>query len=129
MKVTDIKMKDCGYNTNMALHDIALGRPLNLNSTRSNANPDAHRDMDGFDLNEELARLWRALHEAKLVKPEDSPELYTFIVEAAGNIDENLRRLGPLPKAWIGSARTWVGTTNPLRRIKDIAEDDEMADV
>ena len=106
---------DCGYNDNMQEYDTALACPLNLKTTRSNANPDAHRDMDGFDQDEELSRLRRAVWEARHVPPWENPGLYRFIVEAFGNIDERLQRLGPLPHAWVGSARTWVGTENQLR--------------
>ena len=105
----------CGYNENMRAYDAAIARPLNLKTTRSNANPDAHRDMDGYDENEELARLRRAVAEAKRVPPTENPALYRFIVVAIVNIDESLQRLGPLPHAWVGSARTWVGTEKPLR--------------
>lgn len=105
----------CGYNDNMRAYDAALACPLNLETTRSNANPDAHRDMDGFDQDEELARLRRAVGEAKQVSPAENPALFWFIVEAFSNIDEQLQRLGPLPHAWVGSARTWVGTECPMR--------------
>lgn len=94
----------CNYNSNMRQFDAELCRPLDLHSTRSDANVDAHRDMDGFDVGEELARLRRAVKEAECVSPEESPELYRFIVEAFGNIDESLRREGDLPRAWWAAA-------------------------
>ncbi len=90
----------CGYNANMAGFDEALRQPLNLQTTRSGQSEDAHRDMDNFDVDDELARLRRAVKEAKTVSPKQSPELYRFIAEAFGNIDESLRRLGSLPEAW-----------------------------
>ncbi len=111
----------CGYNDNMREYDAALARDLNLETTRSNANPDAHQDMDGFDQDVELARLRRAVAEAKQFSPSEKPELYCFIIEAFRNIDEQLQRHGPLPHAWVGSARTWVGTEKPLR-----SQDDEV---
>ena len=117
----------CGYNENMRDYDAALARPLSLETTRSNANVDAHRDMDGFDEDEELARLRRAVAEAKRVSPTENSDLYRFIAEAFGNIDELLQRLGPLPHAWIGSAREWVGTESRLRSVGgDGVEDEEM---
>ncbi len=90
----------CEYSANMAEFDAALSRPLDLKTTRSDQSEDAHRDMDGFDKDEELARLRRAVKETETVSPEENPELYRFIAEAFGNIDETLCRLGPLPKAW-----------------------------
>lgn len=61
----------CGYTTNMREYDEARRQPLCLKSTRSKANGDAHRDMDGFDRNEELARLRRAIKEAYDADAED----------------------------------------------------------
>lgn len=118
----------CGYNDNMREYDAALARPLNLKTTRSNASGDAHRDMDGFDQDEELARLRRAVEETKSVSPTENPALYQFIVETFGNIDEQLQRLGPLPHAWVGSARTWVGTEKPIVRNRDEGTEDEPDD-
>jgi len=118
----------CGYNDNMRGYDAALARPLNLETTRSNASGDAHRDMDGFDQDEELARLRRAVEETKGSAPDDRPQLFRFIVEAFSNIDEQLQRLGPLPHAWVGSARTWVGTESPVRGPTTEALEDDMMD-
>jgi hypothetical protein len=73
-----------------AAHD----RPILLASTRSHADDDAHRDFDQFDVNEELARVRRALHE------EATPAVTNFIATAFSNIDEWIVRGGPLPKAW-----------------------------
>lgn len=92
---------ECNYNSNLRQYDEELCRPLILQSTRSNEDVDAHRDMDGFDVDEELARLRRAL-----VVEEKTPEVCAFIVEAFMNIDESLRREGDLPKAWWAAART-----------------------
>ncbi len=113
MTKTACPIPECGYSANMAEFDAALRRPLDLNTTRSHESKDAHRDMDDFDEDEELARLRRAVKETETVSPEENPELYRFIVEAFGNIDEGLRRLGPLPKAWRGAA------------LEDREEDDE----
>ena len=113
MTKTACPIPECGYSANMAEFDEALRRPLDLNTTRSHESKDAHRDMDDFDEDEELARLRRAVKETETVSPEENPELYRFIVEAFGNIDEGLRRLGPLPKAWRGAA------------LEDLEEDDE----
>lgn len=55
-------------------------------TTRSGASDDAHRDFDGFDIDEELAR-------ARLA-------MIQFVAEAFNNIDEWLIRMGRLPKAW-----------------------------
>ncbi len=104
MTKTACPIPECGYSANMAEFDEALRRPLDLNTTRSHESKDAHRDMDDFDEDEELARLRRAVKETETVSPEENPELYRFIVEAFGNIDEGLRRLGPLPQAWFGAA-------------------------
>lgn len=106
----------CGYNANMNGFDEALRRPLNLQTTRSHLSEDAHRDMDGFDENEELARLRRAVKETERVSPEENPDLYRFIAEAFGNIDENLRRLGPLPEAWKGAADEELRGVPQLKR-------------
>lgn len=89
------------YNANMRAYDEARRRPLNLKSTRaSKEDEDAHRDMDGFDVDEELARLRRAIKETETVAPGDNPALYRFIAEAFDNIDENHVRSGPIPRSW-----------------------------
>jgi hypothetical protein len=74
-------------------------RPLILTSTRSNTNDDAHRDFDEFDVNEELARLRRALRE------DMTAAVSTFIASATTNIDEWLTRGGGMPDAWRTAAR------------------------
>lgn len=61
-------------------------------STCSTANVDARRDMDGFDINKELALLREALEE-----PEPP---FAFIQEAFGNIDRFLQHHGNLPQRW-----------------------------
>ena len=92
---------ECDYTSNMELYDNARSRSeLNLQSTRASHDADAHRDMDGFDGDEELARLHRALKEAETVSPEQNPKLYRFIAEATLNLDEEGRRGGPMPAAW-----------------------------
>lgn len=62
-------------------------------TTRSDENEDAHRDMDGFDVDEELARL-------RLALKSKASSASMFALEAIANIDEHLTRGGPLPKAW-----------------------------
>lgn len=113
---------DCGYNANMDKLAAELQRPLILNSTRSHDDENAWRDMDGFNKDEELARLRRAVHEVRRMNPNyferhmpwsvdptyrDTAQdilraqaLLAFIGEAFTNIDESLSRLGPLPNAW-----------------------------
>ncbi len=84
----------CSYNEHMTELNAARDRPLVLVSTRSCANDDAHRDFDQFDVDEELARLRRAL------RGEATLTVSKFIATALGNIDEWIVRGGPLPKAW-----------------------------
>ncbi len=91
---------ECVYSAKMAAFDKALRQPLNLQTTRSGQSEDAYRDMDNFDVNDELERLRRAVKETENVSPEENPKLYLFIAEAFGNIDECLRRLGALPEEW-----------------------------
>lgn len=62
-------------------------------STRSDASEDAHRDFDGFDVDEELRRLREAVKDG-------GTAALTFVAEAASNIDEHLNRGGVLPKRW-----------------------------
>lgn len=70
------------YNDNVRVYDEARQRPLKLKSTRaSKEDEDARRDMDGFDIDEELARLRRAIKEAETVTPSDNPAVYRFIAE------------------------------------------------
>ena len=92
--------KECEYSVNIRQFDEELRRPLKLTSTRSNENEDARRDMDGFDVDEELARLRRAVKEVESVKPKQELKLHRFIAEAFANIDEHLLRLGDLPEMW-----------------------------
>lgn len=63
-----------------------------ITSTRSNASADARRDFDGFDVNEELSRLRRALRDGQ----------WRIAAELSANIDEHLSRGGALPVAWLG---------------------------
>ncbi len=92
--------KECEYSVNIRQFDADLTRPLKLTSTRSNKNEDARRDMDGFDVDEELARLRRAVKEVESVKPKQKLKAHRFIAEAFANIDEHLLRLGGLPETW-----------------------------
>ena len=115
---------DCSYNTNTSELEKAQKSELNWESTRSHDGEDAWRDGDGFDLDEELKRLRRAVHEVRtkfrtpgprhipwhidIQKVMDGREtvasLLAFISEAFDNIDNNLIRQGPLPQAWMGSS-------------------------
>ena len=61
-------------------------------STRSIANEDARRDFDGFDVDEELRRLRRALRDGR----------WRVAAELTANLDEHLCRGGSLPVAWLG---------------------------
>jgi hypothetical protein len=88
----------------MRQFDEEVRRPLTLHTTRSHEDEDAHRDFDDFDVNEELARLRRAVKEAEDTSPAEAQDLYKFIVEAFGNIDEHLQREGNLPRAWWAAA-------------------------
>ena len=63
-------------------------------STRSNVNEDARRDFDGFDADEELSRLRRALRDGT----------WRVAAELMANLDEHLCRGGSLPVAWLGPA-------------------------
>ena len=65
---------------------------MTVTSTRSNTNPDAHRDFDGFDVDEELRRMREARHQ----------EQWQIAAELAANLDEHLSLGGPLPVAWLG---------------------------
>ena len=71
-----------------------LPGPLPIVSTRSNANVDARRDFDGFDVDEELRLLRRALADGR----------WRIAGELAANLDEHLSRGGALPVAWLGPA-------------------------
>ena len=139
-------VEGCNSDTNTIERDAAHERPLILESTRSHAGEDAWRDMDGFDPNEELARLRRAVHEVQthyLARPRQrftawvlnrlghTPEnvermldLLAFVSETFANLDDTLVRLGPLPRAWSSHdqrvANSWG---NHARRIaEDLAD-------
>lgn len=115
-----IPKPQCGYDINMDELKRAHERPLILESTRSHKGEDAWRDMDGFDGEEELARLRRAVHEVRKLNPskgfarhhawtvdrleDPTHKLLAFIAMAFDNIDERLVRLGPLPTPWMGSS-------------------------
>jgi hypothetical protein len=127
---------ECEYNENLREREAVYDRPLVLESTRSKDGPDAHRDMDHFDEDEELARLRRAIFEMKkAMSPKGKAHGHTawtelpklpvmatlrFICEAFDNIDETLERLGPLPRAWRGSS-----TLKKLRGFVTTAEERE----
>jgi hypothetical protein len=73
-----------------------------LTSTRvGKPGSDAHRDMDGFDVDEELARLRIALQRPTVLNPATAG----FIREAFRNIDEHLVRGGTPPTAWAGTSK------------------------
>lgn len=71
-----------------------------MESTRSTKSVDSHRDMDGFDVDEELRRF-------RVAKDQGDWEL---AVRLASNIDEYLRRGGPWPVEWLGPhcMRNWT---------------------
>lgn len=79
-----------------------------LRSTRApTENVDAHRDFDGFDVDEELARLRLALNDGSMVAS-------AFIREAFANIDAWLVREGTSPKGWRYSPRVEVPLRDPM---------------
>ena len=127
--------ESCGFNRNNRELQAAHERPLILESTRSHGGEDSWRDMDGYDNDEELSRLRRAVLEVRRMNPQGFKRhepwrivashlnegaetevvnvggtagrlshLLAFIGEAFTNIDDNLRRMGDLPKAWMGSS-------------------------
>jgi hypothetical protein len=150
--MTDINLKcpvpACGYNVNRDQYQKDIERPLILESTRSHSGEDSWRDMDGFDENEELSRLRRALHEIKTLGPKNWDRhkpwilefgmirsepplielgavdkyvsLLLFIAEATSNLDFLLMHLGSLPTAW-ASSRTVT--------MQGIPPDSEQADI
>lgn len=65
---------------------------MTIKSTRSNANEDARRDFDDFDVDEELRRFRSALRQGQ----------WGAVAELAANLDEYLSRGGSLPVAWLG---------------------------
>ncbi len=88
----------CAYTAQANARDYPMPRERVFRSTRSSASVDAHRDFDGFDPDEELARLRLALLTPGL------PTALAFIVEATTNLDEWLIRFGRLPEAWKNSS-------------------------
>lgn len=87
-----------------------------LTSTRSTADEDAHRDYDGYDIEEDLARIRLAVKEIT-----ESPRSFSsygpslrFLVEAFENLDEYLVRGGPLPKSWAVRMQDEPGTDGGL---------------
>lgn len=83
----------CTYTAAANERDNPTPKERVFKTTRSNKNPDAHRDYDHFDIDEELAR-------ARLAIKDGSPEALKFAVEAFDNIDEWLIRMGRLPRSW-----------------------------
>ncbi len=73
-------------------------------STRSSANVDAFRDMDGFDVDEELARFRLAVQN----------HAWQRAATLATNIDENLSRGGPVPGVWLAGLRS-TGRLTPRK--------------
>ena len=67
-------------------------RRLPIVSTRSNISADARRDFDGFDVDEELQLLRRALRDG----------YWRVAAELMSNLDEHLCRGGSLPVGWLG---------------------------
>lgn len=65
---------------------------MEITSTRSNANKDAHRDFDDFDQDEGLQRFREAVRSGQ----------WRAAAILATNLDESLSRGGSLPAAWIG---------------------------
>lgn len=81
-------------------------RETKITSTRSNASVDARRDFDGFAVDEELARLRRALRDGQ----------WRAAAELTANIDEHLSRGGSLPVAWLGPVCMQTATDLDERR-------------
>ena len=78
------------------LYSEALKQPLNLTSTRSHDGADAHRDMVGFDPDEELARLRRAVDELRdwfSGKPEDVIRIVSADALTNESIQNHVKRL------------------------------------
>ena len=64
-----------------------------IRSTRAGTpGSDAHRDMDGFDENEELRRFELAVKKKQFV----------VAAKLAANLNEHAQRGGTLPAAWLG---------------------------
>lgn len=100
-KVTEVSERggcpeSCRYGELADAFEDERTTPRPLVTTRSCRNVDAHRDFDGFDINEELARLRYATTLA-------TPEALDFAKTAFTNIDEFLVRGGPLPRTWEGT--------------------------
>lgn len=86
----------CGYHAREDERQHPKPRQRVLKSTRTGKpGSDTHRDMDGFDVDEELARLRLALRRPSVLDPATA----RFIREAFRNIDEHLVREGTLPAA------------------------------
>jgi len=77
-----------------------------LPTTRANDSEDAHRDMDGFDPDEELRRMRVAIGISlvKAVTTAQRRQAMRFVVVMAANLDEHLSRGGTCPKEWLGPA-------------------------
>ncbi len=87
------KAEEDGKTTRFLLsEEIDAEPPATIVSTRSNANEDARRDFDDFDVDEELLRLRVALQDGQ----------WRIAAELTANLDEYLCRGGSLPVAWLG---------------------------
>lgn len=79
--------------THQIEYDAMVGGSKPIQSTRTGKpGTDAHRDMDGFDPDEELRRMILATARGK----------YKLAATMAHNLDENMQRGGPPPVAWLG---------------------------
>lgn len=98
----------CGYGARQDQLDAPTPKERVFNSTCApmNGDPDndAYRDMDGFDVDEELARLRLAIREPMFVGPK-ATKLARFVAEAFHNIDRSLVREGDRPQAWLAARR------------------------
>jgi len=80
----------------------------------SKAEEDAYRDFDGWDVNEELARLRLAIQDLCASDDlEKADSRLLFIINSFSNIDECLTREGDLPDAWQADSR-WNGPVKHL---------------
>lgn len=88
-----------------------------IRSTRSSSNPDARRDFDDFDVDEELRRFRLAAREGQLQSA----------IKLASNIDEYLSRGGELPVAWLGPTCMQENTDHAHRHQKTVERAAQMS--